>query len=90
MWKVDVAELIAEIANCSCLKPPIADSLLRSGSKEEKMLTELCRKPRVILFESWSFAETFRHSFANLFFSFAGMNSTKPLSRAFAADLAIS
>ena len=30
MWKVDVAELILEIANCSCLKPSITDSLLRS------------------------------------------------------------
>jgi len=38
MWKVDVAELLFEIANCSCLKPPITDSLLR-GSKEESMLT---------------------------------------------------
>ena len=38
MWKVDVAELLFEIANCSCLKPPITDSLLRSGSKEENML----------------------------------------------------
>ena len=37
--KVNVAELIFENANCSCLKPPITDSLLRSGSKEENMLT---------------------------------------------------
>ena len=29
------------------------------------------------LLMSWSFAKTFRHSFAKLFFSFAGMNSTK-------------
>ena len=34
-----IAELIVDIANCSCLKPPITDSLLRNGSKEEKMLT---------------------------------------------------
>ena len=26
---------------------------------------------------TWSFAKTFRHSFANAFFSFAGMNFTK-------------
>ena len=39
VWKVDVAELLFEIAACSCLKPPIPDSLLLSGSKEESMLT---------------------------------------------------
>ena len=39
VWKVDVAELHFEIANCSCLNPPMTDSLLRSGSCEENMLT---------------------------------------------------
>ena len=38
VWKVDVAELRFENANCFCLKPPITDSLLLSDSKEEKML----------------------------------------------------
>ena len=36
--KVNVAELFFEIVNCSCLKPPVTDSLLRSGSWEENML----------------------------------------------------
>ena len=39
VWKVDVAELLFENANCSCLKPPIADSFLLSGSKEENILS---------------------------------------------------
>ena len=39
VWKVDVAELLFENASCSCLKPPITDSLLLSGSKEENILT---------------------------------------------------
>ena len=41
VWKVDVAELLFENANCSCLKPPITDSLLLSGSKKENMLYSL-------------------------------------------------
>ena len=39
MWKVDVAELLFENANCSCLKPLLTDSLLLRGSMEENMLT---------------------------------------------------
>ena len=39
VWKVHVAELLFENASCSCLKPPITDSLLLSGSKEENILT---------------------------------------------------
>ena len=39
--KNDVAELLFENANCSCLKPPITDSLLLSGSEEENMLYSL-------------------------------------------------
>ena len=37
--KVNVAELLFENAKCSCLKPPVTDSLLPSGSKEENMST---------------------------------------------------
>ena len=38
---------------------------------------------------TWSFAKTVRHSFANTFFLSRGWILQKPLSRAFAADLAI-
>ena len=32
--KVNVAELLFENANCSCLKPPVTDSLLLSRSRK--------------------------------------------------------
>ena len=64
VWKVDVAELHFEIANCSCLNPPMTDSLLRSGSCEENMLTapfKSCWRPC-----RSSFQTRFHHLLARL------------------------